>query len=221
MKAKIAEIFKSVQGEGPYQGTEQIFIRFYGCNVHCSFCDTKLTDYSEKTVEEVLRDIFSLGECNVIVLTGGEPLIYVDFVKALSAKLKTYGKTVYLETNGIMYENLKEVISYVDIIAMDFKLPSSTNLISFWHEHERFLEVSRTKEVFIKAVIGKDTEAEDIFESIRIIKKVMPDVCFVLQAQNPFEELLQEKLIFFSGICKKERIDVRIMCQLHKILGVK
>jgi len=221
MKAKISEIFKSIQGEGVYRGSEQIFIRFYGCNIHCSFCDTRLTSYSEKTVEEVLTDILSLSECSSISLTGGEPLIQVDFVKALAARLKGCGKTVYLETNGIMDENLKEVIDFVDIIAMDFKLPSSTNLINFWQEHERFLKISTAKEVFVKAVIGKDTQVEDIFESIRIIKRVKPDVPFVLQPQNPFEEFLEQKLIFFADICQKEQIDVRTMCQLHKILGVK
>jgi len=221
MKAKISEIFKSIQGEGIYQGIEQIFVRFYGCNIHCSFCDTKLTSYSEKTIEEALADIFSLDECNSVSLTGGEPLMHVDFVKALGTRLKGCGKTVYLETNGIMYENLKEVIDFVDIIAMDFKLPSSTNLINFWKPHEQFLKIASTKEVFIKAIIGKDTEADDIFESIRIIKKIKPDVPFVLQSQNPFEEFLEEKLIFLADICQKEHIDVRTTCQLHKILGVK
>ncbi|MFA5336843.1 MAG: 7-carboxy-7-deazaguanine synthase QueE [Candidatus Omnitrophota bacterium] len=221
MTAKISEIFKSIQGEGPYQGTEQIFVRFYGCNIHCSFCDTKLNSYHEKTVEEVLKDILSLGVCSFVSLTGGEPLMHTDFIKALSARLKSEGKTVYLETNGIMYENLKEVIGFVDVIAMDFKLPSSTGLINFWKSHESFLKVASSKEVFIKAVIGKDTYVEDIFESIKIIKKIKPDAPFILQPQNPFEEALTQKLIFFSEICQKEHIDVRTMCQLHKILGVK
>ncbi|MDD4954508.1 MAG: 7-carboxy-7-deazaguanine synthase QueE [Candidatus Omnitrophica bacterium] len=221
MKAKISEIFKSIQGEGVYQGVEQVFVRFYGCNVHCSFCDTKLTGYSEKTVNEVLDDIVSLGECGSVSLTGGEPLVQADYVKILSAKLKAMGKIVYLETNGIMYESLKEVIDYIDVVSMDFKLPSSTKLINFWQEHERFLEVAKAKEVFVKAVIGKGTEREDIIESIRIIKRIKPDTPFVLQPQNPFEELLSEKLVFLSDICLREHIDVRTMCQLHKILGVK
>jgi organic radical activating enzyme len=126
MKAKISEIFKSIQGEGVYQGTEQVFVRFFGCNVHCSFCDTRLNNYSEKTVEEVLKDILLLGECGAVSLTGGEPLIYADFIKILAAGLKASGKTIYLETNGILHENLKEVIDLTDVIAMDFKLPSST-----------------------------------------------------------------------------------------------
>jgi organic radical activating enzyme len=221
MKAKISEIFKSIQGEGVYQGTEQVFVRFFGCNVHCSFCDTRLNNYSEKTVEEVLKDILLLGECGAVSLTGGEPLIYADFIKILAAGLKASGKTIYLETNGILHENLKEVIDLTDVIAMDFKLPSSTGLIKFWREHEEFLKIASAKQVFIKAVIGKDTGIEDIFESIKIIRKVKPDVPFVLQAQNPFEEELKGKLNFFAEVCLKERIDVRTMCQLHKILGVK
>lgn len=221
MTAKISEIFKSIQGEGIYQGTEQIFVRFYGCNMHCSFCDTKLNNYSEKTIEEVLKDILSLGACSFVSLTGGEPLMHADFIKALAPRLKAVNKTVYLETNGIMYKSLQDVIDFIDIIAMDFKLPSSTNLISFWREHECFLKIASKKEVFIKAVIGKDTHTDDIFESIRIIKKIKPDAPLVLQPQNPLEESLEQKLIFFADICQKEHIDVRTMCQLHKILGIK
>jgi len=221
MTAKISEIFKSIQGEGPYQGTEQIFVRFYGCNVHCSFCDTNLNHYEEKTIEEVLKDILALGACNFISLTGGEPLMHADFVKALAAKLKSEGKTIYLETNGIMYENLKDMVDFIDIIAMDFKLPSSTGLISFWREHEEFLKIASSRQVFIKAVIGKDTYSEDIFESIKIIKKIKPDVPFILQPQSSLEDSLREKVMLFADICQKEHIDVRTMYQLHKILGVK
>lgn len=221
MKAKISEIFKSIQGEGLYQAIEQIFVRFYGCNIHCSFCDTKLKHYDEKTVEEALRDIFCLGHYSSVSLTGGEPLIYADFIKALAGRLKAQGKTVYLETNGIMYGNLKEVIEFTDIIAMDFKLPSSTGLINFWQEHEEFLRIASAKEVFIKAVIGKDTYVEDILESVKIIKKIKPDVLFVLQPQNPYEEELSAKSAYFQKMCCDNDIKAVILPQLHKKIGVR
>lgn len=221
MKAKISEIFKSIQGEGLYQGQEQVFVRFYGCNIHCSFCDTKLSRYEEKTVEEVLTSILSFGNCDNVSLTGGEPLLDADFLKALVVCLKEKGKIVHLETNGIIYENLKKVIDFVDIIAMDFKLPSSTMLANFWNEHEEFLKISAAKKVFVKVVIGQYTQEQDIYKTIEIIKSVNRNIPVILQPENPFGELLTDKLLQFEDICLKEGIVVKTLRQLHKILGVR
>ncbi|MCM8763078.1 MAG: 7-carboxy-7-deazaguanine synthase QueE, partial [Candidatus Omnitrophica bacterium] len=76
MQAKIAEIFKSIQGEGIYQGREQVFVRFYGCNLKCQFCDTPLTHYEELRPEELLNRINIFGvDYHSLSLTGGEPLL--------------------------------------------------------------------------------------------------------------------------------------------------
>ena len=83
-------------------------------------------------------------------LTGGEPLLQKDFLKGLLSLFKESRMISYLETNGILYKELQSIIDDIDIIAMDFKLPSSTKCRSFWDEHKRFLEVALRKEVFIK-----------------------------------------------------------------------
>ncbi len=54
MQAKISEIFKSIQGEGPYQGINQVFVRFFGCNLCCRFCDTKPNSFALKDTQELL-----------------------------------------------------------------------------------------------------------------------------------------------------------------------
>lgn len=221
MNGKITEIFKSIQGEGIYQGVEQIFVRLYGCNLKCIFCDTKIETYQEKTVEEVLESVLSLGAVHSISLTGGEPLLQLDFFKELAQKLKQRNFLVYLETNGILYKNLKTVIEYVDIISMDFKMPSSTDLKSYWNDHREFLAIASTKEVFIKAVIGKNTQLPDILAAIAIMKEINPYIYFVLQPQNPFEELLKDKLQSFKRTIEKHNIKVQIIEQLHKKLGIR
>jgi organic radical activating enzyme len=221
MKAKISEIFKSIQGEGLYQGKEQVFVRFYGCNLNCSFCDTKLDFYEEKTVEEVMRDVLGYSNYHSISLTGGEPLLQINFLGDLCHKLKVKCKTIYLETNGTLPDNLWKVIDYIDIIAMDFKLPSSTKQAQHWSEHREFLKIASAKEVFIKAVIGKDAEEDDILKSIWLIKEANPSLHLVLQPQNPYEEELSAKLTYFQKICLDKGLKASIIPQLHKKTGVR
>lgn len=221
MTAKISEVFKSIQGEGIYQGVEQVFVRFFGCNLACAYCDTQGFCYEEKTLEELMQQITAYGEYHSVSFTGGEPLLQAAFLKEALKFVKRINKTTYLETNGVLYNTLWEVIEYCDIISMDFKLPSSTLGGALWEEHREFLKVAKAKEVFVKAVIGKDTLIADITKSIEIIKAVSPETTFILQPQNPFEEELKEKLSLFLGICWKQNINAKIVSQLHKQLGIK
>lgn len=101
-KAKIREIFTSIQGEGPYVGTKQLFIRFCGCNLNCTYCDTdfeaeKSRDY---TVEELINKINEYGEIFTISLTGGEPLCSAAFLQDFLPEIRKYGHKIYLETNA-------------------------------------------------------------------------------------------------------------------------
>jgi len=221
MKAKISEIFKSIQGEGVYQGQEQVFVRFYGCNLACSFCDTHLNSYTEKTVEEVINEIINLGECHSVSLTGGEPLLQQDFLNALAAGLKARGLRVYLETNGVLAENLRRVIDNLDIVSMDFKMPTSTGLKSYWAQHREFLKAASGKDVFVKAVVGRDTQLCDIRTAMAIIREVRPQTKFVLQPQNPFEDILTAKVKGYVRTCRESGIEAEIGVQMHKQWGVK
>ncbi|MDD5195757.1 MAG: 7-carboxy-7-deazaguanine synthase QueE [Candidatus Omnitrophica bacterium] len=221
MTAKISEIFKSIQGEGIYQSLPQVFVRFFGCNLSCSYCDTELFRYEEIGLENLIQQIESYHDYHSVSFTGGEPLLQPEFLKAALKLLKARRTKTYLETNGVLADALKDVIDYCDIVAMDFKLPSSTQEKELWSEHREFLKVACAKEVFVKAVIGKNTEVGDIVKSIEIIKEVNPMIRFILQPENPFEEQLKEKLSLFLGICRKQNINAKIVSQLHKQLGIK
>ena len=81
-EAKISEIFVSYQGEGPYLGVKQLFIRFYGCSFGCAYCDTKLLRYGTFTKEDLLGKIAEYREpYHSVSITGGEPLEQSDFLK--------------------------------------------------------------------------------------------------------------------------------------------
>lgn len=94
---KINEIFYSLQGEGFHTGTPALFIRFSGCNLKCSFCDTKHEEGEWMSDEDIVA---KAKECpaKMAVLTGGEPSLWID--EAFVEKLHQAGKYVCIETNG-------------------------------------------------------------------------------------------------------------------------
>lgn len=94
---KINEIFYSLQGEGFHTGTPALFIRFSGCNLKCSFCDTKHEEGEWMSDEDIVA---KAKECpaKMVVLTGGEPSLWID--EAFVEKLHQAGKYVCIETNG-------------------------------------------------------------------------------------------------------------------------
>ena len=81
-KANIREIFISVQGEGPYVGQRQLFIRFCGCNLNCRYCDTdfELSKSTEYTPIQLIEKVNEYGKNLVLSLTGGEPLVSSEFL---------------------------------------------------------------------------------------------------------------------------------------------
>lgn len=247
-EANIMEIFSSVQGEGAYIGYRQLFIRFTLCNLCCTYCDTvfDMQEYCKVevnsgsgnfnqlknpiTVEQLTNIINKLTSFNnhSISLTGGEPLLNSDFlVNFLSDFNKSrYDKNlkVYLETNGTLYEELEKVISYLDIISMDFKLLSSTNQITPWDKHKEFIKLAKdyNKEIFVKIVINSKFSSDEIeevtdtllnFENIPLIlqpisaqdKSLIPASFQLLEIQEKFLQKLR---------------DVRIIPQTHKYLNL-
>ena len=225
-EAKISEMFLSLQGEGIYMGIPQLFIRFYGCDLSCDFCDTKPTSYKTFTPDSLMSKILEYKETyHSISLTGGEPLCQVAFIKTFLEEYKKYHKKmIYLETNGSLYKALPKIIEHVDIIAMDFKLPSSTLGLPLWKEHERFLRISSRKEVFVKSIITQNTTSEDIIRMIKIVGSVSDEIPIVLQpatVSDNNKKVTRNRLSELRDIAKKTMRRVEIIPQIHKEMGIR
>ncbi|MGN1246103.1 MAG: 7-carboxy-7-deazaguanine synthase QueE [Muribaculaceae bacterium] len=109
---KINEIFYSLQGEGANTGIPAVFVRFSGCNLRCSFCDTRHQSGTMMTDEEIVAEVKRYEQARIVVLTGGEPSLYVD--EEFLGKLKqATGKTITIETNGT--HHLPEGIDWVTL----------------------------------------------------------------------------------------------------------
>lgn len=101
---KVVETFTSINGEGQRAGQTAVFVRFQGCNLHCSFCDTMWANetdagYRLMTGSEILSSILSAGIHNV-TLTGGEPLLQEHMEELLSLLLSEPSLSIEIETNG-------------------------------------------------------------------------------------------------------------------------
>ena len=95
----INEIFYSLQGEGYHTGTPSVFVRLSGCNLACDFCDTQHQQGTLMTAAQIVEEVNAYPLARLVVLTGGEPSLYVD--EALIHALKSHtGKIITIETNG-------------------------------------------------------------------------------------------------------------------------
>ena len=230
-KVPITEIFASIQGEGLYVGERQVFVRFADCNLKCDYCDTqKGLRVRESSSLRAFEKIKSLkpGKIHSVSLTGGEPLLYVPFLKELIPQIKKLGYKIYLETNGTLPQELDKIIKLVDYVAMDIKLPSSGNP-AFWKEHQDFLTVlkkSRLKpgNYFVKIILISKTRVAEIKKAIEVMAKVSRHIPLILQPVTPIRQVraMMSQSIFALQVLALERLStVKVIPQTHKILGVR
>ena len=189
-KVKIKEIFESIQGEGPYVGYKQLFIRFCNCNLKCNYCDTEFSsasDFMEFNACELADEVNKYPTVHSVSLTGGEPLLSVEFLKEFLPKV---GKKIYLETNATLSDKFLEIKPFVDIVSADIKLESATGIKGSYKFHNKFFEACRGVETFAKIVFNDKITDEEIVK------------CCELGKKYGFELILQPEMIssFISPI---------------------
>ena len=217
-KASIKEIFASIQGEGPFVGYKQLFIRFSGCNLHCNYCDTEHTGENCKLydLEEIVNIINKNSDCNSIALTGGEPLLQTGFLKEFLVQCPL---PIYLETNATLAGELGEIIDYVDYISADIKLASCTGGGDLFSEHDRFFTVAMPKVLFAKIVFDSNITEYEIMQCAKLGAKYNIELVLQpkmnggnLSVDKEFMEIVLEKFL-------KKYKKVRLIPQMHKFLN--
>ncbi len=240
--ADLCEVFTSLQGEGLFAGKKQVFIRFAGCNLDCSFCDTLYAkDYRGDALfetepfsntfikernptppfrlKEYLDLYFQLDPTiHSVSLTGGEPLLYCEFIKFF---LETYrgGRRFHLETNGTLPENLNEIIDLIDFISMDVKV-NFFDSDKFIDVQRDFLKIANKKEVQIKIVVYEDISIKNFEKAIYLIADINKDLPLIIQpdSHTKFDIKTISRLYEIAALRLK---DIRVFPQLHKFWGIR
>lgn len=240
-RAHIIEVFASLQGEGPYAGERHLFVRFQDCSLSCRFCDTPASFIQNPTCRverqpftkkfDVIPNPLAISELNNIIagfagmktiaVTGGEPLESGDFIRAWLPTLEGSYR-ILLETAGIHYQELMEVLPYVDVISMDIKLPSVTGMRAYWPEHREFLARAGDKELYVKVVVSAETMETDIDRAIELVAVRSDPIPFIIQPATPFAQFRAEpstvQLNDWRRRAQARLGDVRVIPQLHKRL---
>ncbi len=220
-KVKIKEIFASIQGEGPYVGYKQLFVRFCNCNLKCNYCDTEFSsnsDYLEFDPCSLAEEINKYTDVHSVSLTGGEPLLSVEFLKELLPRIN---KKIYLETNATLPDKFLEIKPFVDIVSADIKLESATGIKDSYKFHDKFFDKCRGKETFAKIVFNDKISEDEINICCELGKKY----CIELILQP---EMNEEVMTVTSDFCAhildeflKNYENVRLIPQVHKFLDVR
>lgn len=207
MPLKVNEIFYSIQGESTHAGRPCVFVRLTGCNLRCSYCDTRYA-YEEGATMEISQILEQVApfQCRLVEITGGEPLLQDD-TPILIKSLLDDGYEVLLETNGSID------ISSVDprcTKIMDVKCPSSE-----MHYKNNLENLNRlTSRDELKFVLGTD-------EDYRYAKKMIDDVRMNLQPLkaihfSPIFGRLEPEIL--AEWILADHLNVRLQIQIHKYM---
>ena len=209
---KVAEKFISVNGEGQRAGELAVFVRFTGCNLCCSYCDTRWANeadapYDKMTPKEIYAYIKDTGVKNV-TLTGGEPLLHEGMGDLLSILAKDSGLRIEIETNGsvdITPFCLGNNISFT----LDYKLPGSGVQTAMNTDNYMYLSPADT----VKFVTGS---LEDLDRASEIIEKHgLCGKCKVY-ISPVFGRITPSEIVDYMAEHKLN--DVRLQLQLHKYI---
>ncbi|MDI6644694.1 MAG: 7-carboxy-7-deazaguanine synthase QueE [Methanobacteriaceae archaeon] len=233
MKARINEIFSSIQGEGLLVGRRQIFVRLTGCNLDCNYCDTPQSRDpaagDEYSVEELYKAVINLltPDFHSVSFTGGEPLLHADFLRTF---IRKYNFKYLLETNGSLPDELAKISNLIDYASVDIKLPEHNSTNSWNSLFDREIEslnllIDEGANIYCKLVIMPSTKIDTVeFIASKIHGEVSDssNISLVIQPISPLDQWQNnEKIMFEISENAGKYMDVLVIPQIHKILKVR
>ncbi|MBU4333872.1 MAG: 7-carboxy-7-deazaguanine synthase QueE, partial [Candidatus Omnitrophica bacterium] len=159
--------------------------------------------------------------CHSVCFTGGEPLVQIEFLERFLPMICKEDIKIFLETNGTLPKELEKVLKYIDVVSMDMKLPSSTGCDEHWKEHKEFLSIAvgLRKDVYVKAIITQETNNLDFLTAVELISDVEKTVPLIIQPEFSQRDDLMQKCQEYLYLASGQLNDVRIIPQVHKLMG--
>ncbi len=201
---RVNEIFYSLQGEGRNTGRAAIFIRFAGCNLRCSFCDTEFDSYREMTTDDIITAIAPYP-ARFVVLTGGEPTLQAD--EAFVDQLHQHGYEVAMESNGT-----RPAPRNLDWLTISPKPPHITNITHLPHD------ISLTPHE-IKIIFDGITNPEDLLSLFSPFPPKNP--LLYLQPCDTGHTEQNARLLHECIDYIKTHPQWRLSLQTHKLIDIK
>lgn len=203
---QISEVFESIQGEGPWIGYPATFVRLYGCNLNCEFCDSQYSrngSYAEWSPETVAKAVYDRAP-NFVIFTGGEPCMqFSDMKKAIQLiRDVAPNKRIAIETNGTF--DFDEDIFDVVIVS-----PKSMSIVEQW---------SYRPKVYVKFLAVDENDIENIRR--RMGMHVFANIPYVMPIGITAEQIVKVGREL-SDIIVASGMDVILSPRLHILMGVK
>lgn len=210
---QVVETFVSINGEGRRAGELAVFIRFKGCNLQCSYCDTKWANekaaaYRDMTETEIYDYIIETGVKNV-TLTGGEPLLRDHMDVLLEKLLANKELRVEIETNGSVDLAPFASLSRRPSFTMDYKCGTSGMESKMLLSNYAVLSEEDT----VKFVVGSREDLDTAYKVI-VEQKLAGRVAVYLSPV--FGQVEPEEIVNF--LVEKKLNEVRVQLQLHKFI---
>lgn len=260
-KAPLIEIFHSVQGEGRFVGVPMAFLRVATCPLRCLYCDTPnsyeapprfpvrlsvreqpepnpvAADRAAELVRQVLVSCEPGARQGRVSVTGGEPLVFPEFVREFGRHVRGKGIKVHLETAAIHPDALAACIEQVDHLSADWKLPETLGApvkpelqlapgASYAALHKRCVEVAlrRGASVDVKIVLTDRVTDAGLELAFAELSPWREKLVLVLQPVTPFgaaqKPVARVDLQRYLAMAQRAMFDVRVLPQVHKALQI-
>lgn len=213
MNFNVIEKFISINGEGRLCGQLSIFIRFAGCNLNCSYCDTswandKNVSYELMSSEDIYEYIKSTDVTNV-TLTGGEPLLQGGIIELLKLLSKDKELHVEIETNGsVLIDNFSK-IQNPPSFTMDYKLPSSNMEDKMDLDNFKYLTHNDTVK-FVSGTVKDLEKVKYIVDTYNLVNKAS------IYISPVFGKISMNTIVEFMKTNKMNGVNLQV--QLHKVI---
>ncbi len=256
VRAPLIEIFWSVQGEGRFVGVPMAFVRTATCPLRCLYCDTP-NSYTapprfpvrlgvreqqepnpvtaERAAELALKVAATCGvpaRAPAVSVTGGEPLVFPEFVRDFGRRVRQRGLRVHLETAAIDPDALGRCVDQVDHLSADWKLPETLGTPAgapmpdggFGVRHRQCCEVAlrRGATVDVKIVLTDKVSDASLERAFDELAPLRDKIVLVLQPVTPFgavtRTVARADLERFLATALRAGFDARVLPQVHKAL---